>query len=155
MQSALQKLENACKEDVDDKMSKQDSEQLLTKGDPLNSNLESSFMQLENIGDTILALLGNLKEQSPETATSRNMIKDYLMAAADQRENVTSSHKLWKTRITQYLDLLGLEDSVRSIIDEIAENFGYLAQTLQDDIANATSNFRSSFAIKEPKARVS
>ncbi|XP_063712658.1 titin-like isoform X5 [Symsagittifera roscoffensis] len=153
VQSALQKLENACKEDVDDKMSKQDSEQLLAKGDPLNSNLESSFMQLENLGDTILALLGNLKEQSPETATSRNMIKDYLMAAADQRENVTSSHELWKTRITQYLDLLGLEDSVRSIIDEIAENFGYLAQTLQDDIANATSNFRSSFAIKEPKAR--
>ena len=112
-------------------------------------------MQLENIGDAVLTILGNLKEQSTETATSRNMVKDSLMSATDSREKIMQSHQLWKDRVMQYIELTGHEDNVRRITSEIAESFGYLAQTLQEDIMNGTSNFRSSFSVREPATRVS
>ncbi|XP_075253986.1 muscle M-line assembly protein unc-89-like isoform X3 [Convolutriloba macropyga] len=149
----FQSLEDFLQNQPTEESSFDDLQQLLLNSDQFCSQVEKSFMQLENIGDAVLTILGNLKEQSTETATSRNMVKDSLMSATDSREKIMQSHQLWKDRVMQYIELTGHEDNVRRITSEIAESFGYLAQTLQEDIMNGTSNFRSSFSVREPATR--
>ncbi len=147
-------MEKECEQEIREDMDVVMCQKLLVQNDQLTVNVDDSFTQLENIGDSMLALLAALKEQSTETAISRKIIKDSLIDTTKKREEAIGKYEEWRGKLKQFLDIVACEQNVRDITDQVADAFGYLAQTLQEDLVAGTSNFRSSFSVKEPQCRV-
>ena len=154
--SAARSLSHVCEENSPQNFwIKEHCEKVISKTGQLYSITEENFQVLETEGDYVIDQLGSFKEQGPDTAISRQQVKSIVTESAEIRETVASDYHKLNDSMQKYMEILTTEDEIRSIIMDIESSFSFLAQTMHQDLTTRSNEFRSVFAAREPRTRVS